>query len=394
MTTAACAPLPLGLLIDRSKSPRWAGALFAAGTALGFALLAISEYPDRNYFSLGFGLFSFFGSGVQLNLFHVANLFPQGKGLVMGLFTTLFGFSALLPLFFFYIWEAMDDPDNARRVLFLWFSAVLGAFVLFALSVGDFYADGDRLTFSSRGFRRLAPAAEAGAEAEGEGAEAQPARRSLRADLTSPDFLAFLAFFSLHFFRSIFYLGTVDLQLASIAGPQSPSREHYVAVNGWMKPFGTLAGPPIGHVIHKNKHGAAICAAMVVLVSAVHGGAAMAGVLELMPLSFAGATLAEEGVVTILFAFVQDHFGFDNFGTLTGFVLFVNGGVAMLVYPLTNLIVDAHADGALDGEAAVPFEVWRRWWGGFLVLTLASAAYPVWLFRRTKTGDAKPTAKP
>ncbi len=120
----------------------------------------------------------------------------------------------------------------------------------------------------------------------------------------------------------------------------------------------------------------------------------MAGVLELMPLSFAGATLAEEGVVTILFAFVQDHFGFDNFGTLTGFVLFVNGGVAMLVYPLTNLIVDAHADGALDGEAAVPFEAWRRWWGGFLVLTLASAAYPVWLFRRTKTGDAKATAKP
>jgi hypothetical protein len=71
LSVAAMAPLPLGLVVDRCESPRLVGVVFAAGTALGFFVLAISD--SQAIIAIGFALFSFFGSGIQLNLFHVVS---------------------------------------------------------------------------------------------------------------------------------------------------------------------------------------------------------------------------------------------------------------------------------------------------------------------------------
>jgi MFS family permease len=249
MTTAAMAPLPLGLVIDRCASPRLVGVVFAAGTAAGFLVVAVSS--NLAVVAAGFALFSFFGSGIQLNLFHVASLFPERKGLVMGLFTTLFGFSALLPMMLFYIWEWLDSPADARRTLFLWFSALLCGFVAFSATMGARFNEGDRVRWGRLGFELVPPetaagekkkTADGGAEGAGlggsqaagghldadeidvaQGTTAGPedsssSSSSLRSLLCSSDYLVFLAFFTLHFFRSLFYLGAVDLQVASIAG--------------------------------------------------------------------------------------------------------------------------------------------------------------------------------
>jgi hypothetical protein len=109
----------------------------------------------------------------------------------------------------------------------------------------------------------------------------------------------------------------------------SDERAQFVAVNGWIKPFGTLVGPPIGHIIHRRPvDGAAIVAAVVVATSALHGVAAVAGVFWLLPVAYGGATLAEESIITMLFSYVEDRFGFEHFGTLTGAVLFINGLIA------------------------------------------------------------------
>ena len=106
-------------------------------------------------------------------------------------------------------------------------------------------------------------------------------------------------------------------------------REQFVAINGWIKPFGTLVGPPIGHIIHRRPHdGAAIVATLVVATSAVHGAAAVAGVFWLLPVAFAGAALAEESIITMMFSYIEHQFGFEHFGTLTGLVLFINGMIA------------------------------------------------------------------
>eukprot|EP01050_Picozoa_sp_SAG11_P013760 SAG11_NODE_1629_length_4547_cov_2.310701_3_plen_138_part_00 len=102
----------------------------------------------------------------------------------------------------------------------------------------------------------------------------------------------------------------------------------------------------------------------------------------------------------MLFGWIEKRFGFDNFGVLTGLVLFVNGLLTMLIYPLaTWIIADATGDamilapemaassagGREDVEATfVPFDVWRRIWGGFLVGTVLSVLYPIWLWRRTQ----------
>ena len=80
-----------------------------------------------------------------------------------------------------------------------------------------------------------------------------------------------------------------------------------MAVNGWIKPFGTLVGPPIGHLIKKRQaDGAAIAAALVVVISTVHGIAAAAGSTWLLPVSYAMATMAEEGIITIMFSYIED----------------------------------------------------------------------------------------
>ena len=234
LSVAAMAPLPLGLVIDRCASPRLVGVVFAAGTALGFLVLAVSD--SQGVIAIGFALFSFFGSGVQLNLFHVASLFPDGKGLVMGWFTTLFGFSALLPMVLFYIWEWLDSPEDARRTLFLWFSAVLCIFVAFSATMGVKFGEGDRVRWGCRGFElipseNLPPGRSKSAEPAvestphlGEAGNAVHdgvdggAHSTCSNQACSVDYKVFLIFFSMHFFRSLFYLGAVDLQIASIAG--------------------------------------------------------------------------------------------------------------------------------------------------------------------------------
>lgn len=230
LTVAAMAPLPLGLIIDRCESPRLVGVAFAAGTALGFFVLAISN--SKGFIAVGFALFSFFGSGIQLNLFHVASLFPDGKGLVMGWFTTLFGFSALLPMGLFYIWEWLDSPADARRTLFLWFSAMLCCFVAFSATIGAKFGDGDRVRWGCRGFELVAtehiavePAAGCISQDDNkddalEGADGpfgSETDTNCGKEACSLEYKAFLVFFTLHFFRSLFYLGAVDLQVASIA---------------------------------------------------------------------------------------------------------------------------------------------------------------------------------
>ena len=60
----------------------------------------------------------------------------------------------------------------------------------------------------------------------------------------------------------------------------------------------------------------------------MHGVAAVAGVFWLLPVAFAGAALAEESIITMMFSYIEHQFGFEHFGTLTGLVLFINGMIA------------------------------------------------------------------
>lgn len=233
-------PLPLGLIIDRCESPRLVGVVFAVGTTLGFFLLAISD--SQSIIAFGVWLFSFFGSGIQLNLFQVASLFPDGKGLVMGWFTTLFGFSALVPMMLFRIWEWLDSPHDARSTLFLWYSALLCVFVIFSASIGVKFSDGDRVRWGWRGFELVPPEVKIPSPQRmmsrrvsvvgvtvsqhltplnlpGAVQEEQDSKSSgCTKEACTVDYKVFLMFFTLHFFRSLFYLGAVDSQATSIAG--------------------------------------------------------------------------------------------------------------------------------------------------------------------------------
>jgi hypothetical protein len=81
-------------------------------------------------------------------------------------------------------------------------------------------------------------------------------------------------------------------------------------------------------VCRRPDDGAAIVAALVVVTSTLHGVAAIAGVFWLLPVAYAGAALAEESIITMMFAYIEHRFGFQHFGTLTGGVLFMNGLIA------------------------------------------------------------------
>ena len=82
-------------------------------------------------------------------------------------------------------------------------------------------------------------------------------------------------------------------------------------------------------------------------------------------------------------------------------MLFINGLIAMLVYPLLNTIVTSWAATTAEGSdplvanttgaeggsegSVVPFFVWREISAAFLVGTMLSVAYPLWLYRRRET---------
>jgi len=75
-TSYGAAPVLFGPLIDKC-GPRVVCVLSCALLSCGFLLIAISEYPSRNLFLVGFVIIATFGVGVQLTVFHVANLFPK-----------------------------------------------------------------------------------------------------------------------------------------------------------------------------------------------------------------------------------------------------------------------------------------------------------------------------
>ena len=92
--------------------------------------------------------------------------------------------------------------------------------------------------------------------------------------------------------------------------------------------------------------------------------------------------------------------GFDNFGSLTGLTLFLNGLMSLSIYPLTQGIITTWAAepagnsttdivGEETSAAVVPFDVWRRISLSFLALTVLSGVYPLWLYRRGRTRSAQ-----
>ena len=133
----------------------------------------------------------------------------------------------------------MDSPADARRTLFLWFSVILCLFVAFSATIGVKFCEGDRVKWGCYGFE-LVPKADnpAGKEtaneatveheavhsSAGDGVQSCPGNppghgesSSCSTQACTLDYKAFFMFFTMHFFRSLFYLGAVDLQIASIA---------------------------------------------------------------------------------------------------------------------------------------------------------------------------------
>mmetsp|Transcript_10460 Transcript_10460/g.13663 ORF Transcript_10460/g.13663 Transcript_10460/m.13663 type:complete len:532 (-) Transcript_10460:60-1655(-) len=127
-----CSCLPLGILMDW-RGPRLCNVFSAILVGAGALCCSLSNQSNsEHYFLYGMLLIAFGGTGLQISVMHISNLFPTAKGITTAVFTGCFNASYAVFLVFNMLWETTDISYNA---MFFGYSVVsilcglLGAFL-------------------------------------------------------------------------------------------------------------------------------------------------------------------------------------------------------------------------------------------------------------------------
>lgn len=310
------ASLPLGFLGDK-LGPRRTAAACNLAAGVGALVIAIPRgwnAPVDTFFA-GLPLAAFFGPGLQVAFATIANLFPGSESTVIGVMSGMMGGSAIV----FPVYNAVHAavPSASLSSLFAAHAAACCLFaamcflyprstvpeargpqevrVELAKPAATAGSGGDRAQLSTgepgreEGKNALAtlpstPRDDSALSCDVEGAAESTASRSTASDTESISLLALacsrpvralLLLYIVHYLRLAFYLGTASLQLLRLAQGDEPAAATYLALLGWIAPFGCLAAPAIGLVDDSKGHRFAM--------TVVHAAGVLHCVVSLVP---------------------------------------------------------------------------------------------------------------
>jgi len=195
--------------------------------------------------------------------------------------------------------------------------------------------------------------------------DAAPVAPSVIEQMQSPSFIGIGLFFSLHYLRFTWYVGSAADQLGQMGDDDSV----YTNILSLALPLSALATPAVGYILDSNngfiKYGWAVT-----LLSVLYG---LIFTINNLPLQIAGFVFFGLFRITLfsgMFTFVAVTFGFRSFGRLSGTIL-ACAGILSTVSILLVDIVEYH----LDGE---------YFWINIcmLVIALPLLTFPIYLWRR------------
>ena len=197
-----------------------------------------------------------------------------------------------------------------------------------------------------------------------EDATAIPVAPSVMEQMQSPSFIGIGLFFSLHYLRFTWYVGSAADQLGKMGDDDSV----YTNILSLALPLSALATPAVGYILDSNngfiKYGWAVT------LLSIYG---LIFTIDNLPLQVAGFVFFGLFRITLfsgMFTFVAVTFGFRSFGRLSGTIL-ACAGILSTVSILLVDIVEYH----LDGE---------YFWINMCMLVIAVPliTFPIYLWQR------------
>jgi len=180
--------------------------------------------------------------------------------------------------------------------------------------------------------------------------------------------------FCVMYFRLVFYLGSVDLQLrAMLAVPEAEGAdavEPWLETLGWIAPLGALFAPAMGWI--QDRRGSAAAFFVVQVLGILHQILLMIPVVQLQPISFLLYTCQQEALFAVVLSSLLHGLGPERFGVAAGVLFLFGAAAAAIVSPATAAaLLDPSGLGFLNANI------------GLLVLMLAVTGLLVLQNQRT-----------
>ena len=363
----------MGLARDRFGT-RWTVLVAFIIVALGSFGVALSKPNDR--IGLSISLFAVgFGSGVQICLLPVAGLFPKFSGTIMASFSGAFQISGVVFL-------ALCSGEISRKTSFLilmmtilclaFFSVVLlptgKSFVLDNDDDNDRNAVADNsnpaISTSGNVIEQVKVKSDERAVAATTGRTLIEHQKSLTVmyQMRSLEYILLSTWFSACVLPLQYYIGSIGFQLEEKGdedGLYTSLFSIIYAASAIVAPLGGYLADKVGLAITQGLTTALVAVSFLFLTLDI-------------PLSGQVVGLAAYGIGRLLvygmfWANLGRRFGFQNFGTLAGFGLFISAVVSLLQFPLIALAAEGYADAVNIGTA---------------IMYLFLSPYFIWLHRR------------
>lgn len=357
-------------------------ALALTGTllqSLGFVLLGLSSSRTFLAFLPAYAAIGLGGSGVQLSLFHLADLVPSRHGVVTSMISSSFGGGPLVFLAF----ERLHSLGWSRSgVLSSWalMFSVFFCFISWRLYPNRTVKKGDKLIWNSSTWKAdLICVDDESEKTKVDVEEMNVESWSAKDSVFSPVFWAISIVLGLVFIRIDFHLATLGLQLEAKNGATDEIVGALLTVFSFILPLGVGAGFGVGMII--DKLGIIQAHYIIGLSYVVYCAAFMVNTLSMwfwVPV-FVLYTACREAAFAMFFVTLGTVFGYDNFGKLSGISLLAGSTIGLVQGWLT-----AFSLTTLEGDFIGPNIA-------LLGVSVVTLIYPWWLSRQIRKVHSKET---
>lgn len=195
----------------------------------------------------------------------------------------------------------------------------------------------------------------------------EPAKPGIVSQILTVEFMALMAFVTLHFLRFNTYLGSLDAQLAALARSDD-DKIALLQAFGVILPVGAVTVIIAGQTV--DRLGITAAAAALAVLGVLVNGFAMIPVPEAQYATFICFATFRAFLFTFLTNYVARRYGFGLVGRMLGVISVLGGIVSFLQYPLLSVAL---------AQSPVSFDIPN---GILLGCGIVSLAYPVYLARK------------
>jgi len=264
---------------------------------------------------------------------HLCNLFPKNRSLILSFFSGTFSVSS----FIFKVFQLLNKPDSH------WFSSS-ALFVGYIILITPFFVVG-AFVWPNKAFEAPgAPKKMSKIVEEEEAPLLSPLSPETEVKITKRNRLSLYnahykkQFMSLRYWIPVLWIAFQNLHVSSYMGTVSdrfPPHSDVSSNFNLIWSLGFVAIPFYGYMM--DKKGVTFTLFVTTGAFVIFSGLKLIPVANLQYLSFVVVAVANTGMWGVIYSYLSEQFGFDNFGKLLGVMCVTVAVIGLLQYPLATL---------------------------------------------------------